>query len=61
MNLLIGQRVCNEPGMHTVPGTQSFYPIMDSVEGRLVIQALFDEYYRPLRQPIVIEAAGHSS
>lgn len=55
---LVRQRVCNEPGMHTVPGTQSFYPIMESVEGRLVIQALFDEYYRPLRQPIVIEAAG---
>ncbi len=55
---LVRRRICNEPGMDTVPGTQSFYPIMESVEGRLVIQALFDEYYRPLRQPIVIEAAG---
>jgi len=52
------KRVCNEPGMHTVPGTQSFYPIMKSVEGRIVIQALFDEYYRALREPIIIEASG---
>jgi hypothetical protein len=55
---LARKRVSNEPGMHTVPGTQSFYPIMESVEGRIAIQALFDEYYRPLREPIVIEAAG---
>jgi 2,5-dihydroxypyridine 5,6-dioxygenase len=55
---LARQRVCSEPGMHTVPGTQSFYPVMESVEGRIVIQALFDEYYRSLREPIVIEAAG---
>jgi hypothetical protein len=55
---MVRKRVCDEPGMHTVPGTQSFYPVMESVEGRIVIQALFDEFYRALRQPIVIEAEG---
>lgn len=49
---------CREPGMYTVPGTQSFYPVMESVNGRIVIQALFDEYYRALREPITIEAEG---
>jgi len=46
------------PGTHTVPGAQSFYPAPGSVRGRIVIQALFDEYYRSLRIPITIEADG---
>ena len=48
----------NQPGMYTAPGAQSFYPIMESVKGKIVIQALFDEYYRGLRRPITIEADG---
>lgn len=55
---VIRQRVCQNPGMHTVPGTQSFYPVMESVKGKIVIQALFDEYYRSLREPITIEVDG---
>ena len=55
---MIRQRVCQSPGMNTVPGTQSFYPVMDSVKGKIVIQALFDEYYRALREPITIEVDG---
>ncbi|TAN01617.1 MAG: hypothetical protein EPN45_12515 [Rhizobiaceae bacterium] len=50
--------VSSKPGMYTVPGAQSFYPIMESVKGRIVIQALFDEYYRSLRKPITIQADG---
>ena len=55
---MIRQRVCQSPGMNTVPGTQSFYPVMDTVKGRIVIQALFDEYHRALREPITIEVDG---
>ncbi|MFO1082236.1 MAG: hypothetical protein U1E23_16585 [Reyranellaceae bacterium] len=55
---MVRQRVCQGPGMHSVPGTQSFYPVMPSVKGRIVIQALFDEYYRTLREPITIEVDG---
>ncbi|HMN79843.1 MAG TPA: hypothetical protein PKA20_07915 [Burkholderiaceae bacterium] len=51
-------RACNKPGMDTVPGAQSLYPVKDSVRGRIVIQALFDERYRRLRKPITITAAG---
>ncbi len=54
----VRQKVSNKAGMHTVPGTQSAYPIKESVKGRIVIQALFDEYYRCLRKPITIEADG---
>tara|TARA_E500000305_G_scaffold109512_1_gene114765 strand:+ start:380 stop:1423 length:1044 start_codon:yes stop_codon:yes gene_type:complete len=50
--------LCKDPGTYTVPGTQSFYPVMESVKGQIVIQALFDEYYRGLRRPITIEADG---
>ncbi|VTU14880.1 hypothetical protein SRS16CHR_01295 [Variovorax sp. SRS16] len=52
-------RSMRAPGMDTVPGAQSLYPTKDSVRGRIVIQALFDETYRRLRKPIVIEADGH--
>ncbi|MBV8165291.1 MAG: hypothetical protein JO021_00770 [Alphaproteobacteria bacterium] len=55
---MVRQRVAQGPGMTTVPGTQSFYPKSGSVKGRIVIQALFDEYYRALRLPITIEADG---
>jgi hypothetical protein len=51
-------RVCDRPGMDTVPGAQSLYPVKDSVRGRIVIQALFDERYRRLRKPITITADG---
>lgn len=55
---MVRRRVAQGPGMTTVPGTQSFYPVKDSVRGKIVIQALFDEYYRMLRVPITIEADG---
>ncbi|VTU37550.1 hypothetical protein H4CHR_04199 [Variovorax sp. PBS-H4] len=51
-------RVCNTPGMETVPGAQSLYPAKGSVKGRIVIQALFDEHYRKLRKPITIASEG---
>ncbi|MBV7483829.1 hypothetical protein [Bordetella sp. BOR01] len=51
-------RVRNRPGMDTVPGTQSLYPLLDTISGRIVIQALFDEEYRRLRLPITINAQG---
>ncbi|MBN9429493.1 MAG: hypothetical protein J0H09_23605 [Burkholderiales bacterium] len=54
-------RCCDKPGMDTVPGAQSLYPVRDSVHGRIVIQALFDESYRRLRTPITIRSAGRIS
>lgn len=51
-------RICNKPGMDTVPGAQSLYPVKDSVRGKIVIQALFDEHYRTLRKPITIASEG---
>lgn len=51
-------RACDKPGMDTVPGAQSLYPTKNSVRGRIVIQALFDENYRRLRKPISIHADG---
>jgi leucyl aminopeptidase (aminopeptidase T) len=52
------ERVARSPGMHTVPGAQSLYPVPKSVSGRLVLQALFDEHYRRLRRPIAVEVDG---
>ena len=55
---LVRPRAATTPGIYTVPGTQSLYPTAGSVRGRIVIQALFDEYYRTLRLPITIQADG---
>jgi 2,5-dihydroxypyridine 5,6-dioxygenase len=55
---LVRPRSATLPGIYTVPGTQSLYPRSGSVRGRIVIGALFDEYYRALRLPITIEADG---
>jgi leucyl aminopeptidase (aminopeptidase T) len=51
-------RVANVPGMHTVPGAQNLYPVLESVKGQIVLQALFDEIYRTLRQPITLQVDG---
>jgi leucyl aminopeptidase (aminopeptidase T) len=53
------RRVNDQPGMYTVPGTQSFYPVKNSVRGTIMLSALFDEYYRGLAKPIRIEADGN--
>jgi len=52
------ERVARSPGMHTVPGAQSLYPVVSSVSGSIVLSAVFDEYYRLLRRPIRIEVDG---
>src|SRR3546814_10569120 len=52
---LTRSRVKDAPGMDTVPGAQSLYPLLDSVRGKIVIQSLFDEDYRHLRLPITID------
>ncbi|HLW23205.1 MAG TPA: hypothetical protein VKT22_02455 [Steroidobacteraceae bacterium] len=52
------ERVARSPGMHTVPGAQSLYPVLSSVTGRIVLHALFDEHYRPLRRPITLAVDG---
>jgi 2,5-dihydroxypyridine 5,6-dioxygenase len=49
------ERVARSPGMHTVPGAQSLYPARSSVAGKIVLRAVFDEYYRILRRPISLE------
>lgn len=52
------ERIARTPGMHTVPGAQSLYPLLDSVAGHVVLQAMFDEHYRLLRRPITIQVDG---
>lgn len=51
-------RVANVPGMHTVPGAQNLYPELATVKGKVVLQGLFDEIYRPLRSPVTIHVDG---
>jgi 2,5-dihydroxypyridine 5,6-dioxygenase len=52
------ERVARSPGMHTVPGAQSLYPVKGSVRGRVVLGAVFDEYYRLLRRPASVDVNG---
>ncbi len=52
------ERIARTPGMHTVPGAQSLYPVLSSVRGRIVLGALFDEHYRVLRRPVTMHVDG---
>ncbi len=52
------ERVARSAGVHTVPGAQSLYPVKGSVRGRVVLGALFDEHYRLLRRPAIVEVDG---
>lgn len=51
------ERIARSPGMHTVPGAQNLYPERHSVRGRIVLSALFDEYYRRLRRPLTLKVS----
>jgi leucyl aminopeptidase (aminopeptidase T) len=52
------ERVARTPGMHTVPGAQSLYPVLSTVRGTVVLGALFDEHYRLLRRPVTLRVDG---
>lgn len=48
-----------DPGLYTVPGAMAFWPVNDSVKGRIVVDAAFHEYYTKLASPITFEIDGH--
>lgn len=51
-------RQATQPGAQTVPGSAIFYPELDSVQGTIVLQAAFHEYYGPLESPLVLTVDG---
>lgn len=46
------------PGMYLVPGTCSIAPDIATVEGTIVVDAVFHEFYERLADPIRVEVAG---
>lgn len=51
-------RRATEPGMYVVPGSCSIAPDIETVEGRIVIGAVFHTFYEALGDPIEIEVRG---
>ena len=51
-------RRAETPGMYLVPGTCSIAPDIATVQGTIVIGAVFHEYYETLPDPIRIEVDG---
>ncbi len=47
-------RYATEPGAQTVPGSAIFYPKLDSVEGIIILDAVFDEFYSHVSEKITI-------
>lgn len=47
-------RYAIEPGAQTVPGSAIFYPEIDSVEGTIVMDAVFDEFYSHVPEKVTI-------
>lgn len=46
------------PGMYVVPGSCSIAPDIQTVQGRIVIGAVFHTFYEELRHPIEVEVDG---
>lgn len=51
-------RHANQPGAQTVPGSAIFYPDLDSVQGAIVLDAVFHEHYTQLHTPLTLEVDG---
>jgi 2,5-dihydroxypyridine 5,6-dioxygenase len=51
-------RRAEKPGMYTIPGSCSLNPEIESVQGRIVVETVFHEYYTPLKEPIVLDVDG---
>jgi 2,5-dihydroxypyridine 5,6-dioxygenase len=51
-------RRAERPGMYLVPGSCSIAPEVDSVRGRIVVQASFHEFYERLASPITLDVDG---
>jgi 2,5-dihydroxypyridine 5,6-dioxygenase len=54
----VKHRRADQPGAQTIPGSAIFYPELESVQGRIVMEAVFHEYYSVPREPLVIEVDG---
>lgn len=54
----VKHRHATQPGAQTVPGSAIFYPELDSVQGTIVLQAAFHEYYAPLESPLTLTVDG---
>lgn len=46
------------PGAQTIPGSAIFYPEIESVRGRVVLEAAFHEHYGSLESPITVNVDG---
>jgi 2,5-dihydroxypyridine 5,6-dioxygenase len=51
-------RHIDQPGTFTPPGSAVIYPEPASVKGRLVVEAVFHEYYTLLKSPISMNVDG---
>jgi hypothetical protein len=51
-------RHINQPGTFTPPGSAVIYPEPASVKGKLVVEAVFHEYYTLLKLPITMTVDG---
>ena len=45
-------------GVYVVPGTCAFFPELESVRGRIVLKAVFHEYYTKLEDSLTVEVDG---
>jgi len=51
-------RRADKPGVYVAPGTCAFFPELESVRGRIVLKAVFHEYYTKLEDDLAIEVDG---
>jgi 2,5-dihydroxypyridine 5,6-dioxygenase len=52
------RRVMDKHGSSTPPGSAIVFPLEETVKGRVVLDAAFDEHYRHLKTPMAMEVDG---
>ena len=48
----------DRPGTYLVPGACTIFPELESVKGKIVVEASFHEYFTPLPEPLTITVDG---
>lgn len=54
----VGLTAADKPGGYFAPGTAALAPILESVKGTIVVEAVIHDYYTVLSEPIRLELNG---
>ncbi|WP_326537447.1 hypothetical protein [Pseudorhodoferax sp.] len=51
-------RRAEKPGLYTLPGSCGIFPVLESVQGSIVLTSVFHEYFAPVSPPLRLQVDG---